>query len=127
MSSKASLTRHGCAFAMTAAGIIAVSTIVASKPCLAQTIPAEGNTSIERGSEAHKALKMKEPSFETREERLKAKPLNWNSTIGKPTPRVLTPAEEEALRKAEPQSTKGGAPDPNAEKEARKLYPDDWK
>ena len=82
----------------------------------------------QHGSEAHKALKMEEPSFETREERLSAKPLDWNSTIGKPTPpRALSPAEEEELRKVPPGSTEGGAAHPNANEEARKLHPNDWR
>jgi hypothetical protein len=54
-------------------------------------------------------------------------PLDWNSTIGEPTPRTLSPAEEEALQKGQPESTQGGAPNPNADEEARKLHPDDWK
>ena len=127
MSSKASLTGHSFAFAMTAAAIVAMSAILAPKPSLAQTAPAGDSTSIQRGSDAEKALKMKEPSFQTREERLNAKPLDWNSTIGKPSPKVLTPAEEEALRKARPETAEGGAPNPKADEEARKLHPDDWK
>jgi hypothetical protein len=125
MSSKASLTgRHCFAFAMMA-GIAAVSAIFASERSLAQTAPAEGTTSIQHGSE--KAREMKEPSFQTREERLNAKPLDWNSTIGTPTPRTLTPNEQRALQSARPKSSAGGAPNRNAEKEARKLHPDDWK
>src|SRR5262249_12156167 len=124
MSSKASLTGHCFTFAMTAS-IVAVSAIFASQPSLAQTAPAEGTTSIQQGSE--KAREMKEPSFQTREERLNAKPLDWNSTIGTPTPRTLTPNEQRALQSARPKSSAGGAPNRNAEKEARKLHPDDWK
>ena len=70
---------------------------------------------------------MNEPSFQTRAERLNAMPLDWNSTIGVPTPPTLSPAEAEALGKAQPGSTQEGAPNPNAEEEARKLHPDDWK
>jgi hypothetical protein len=127
MSSKASRTGHGFAFAMTVAGIVGVSTIVAFKPSLAQTAPADGTTSIQHGSNAEKLLKMNEPSFQTREERLNAMPLDWNSTIGNPTPPTLSPAQAEAVGKAQPESAQGGAPDPNAEQEARKLHPDDWK
>jgi hypothetical protein len=123
MSSKASLTGRCFAFAMTA-GIVAVSAIFASEPSLAQTAPAGGTTSIQHGSE--KAREMKEPSFQTREERLDAKPLDWNSTIGTPTPRTLTANERRALQSAKPKSSAGGAPNRNAEKEARKLHPDDW-
>ena len=121
---KASLAGLCLAFAMTA-GIVAVSAIFASKPSLAQTAPAASTTSIEHGSE--KAREMKEPSYQTREERLKAQPLDWNSTIGTPTPRTLTAEEQQALKSAKPQSSAGGKPNPNAEKEARKLHPDDWK
>jgi len=119
MSSKASLTGHGFAFAM-AGGMAAVFAIVASKPSLAQMAPT-GNTtdttSIQRGSE--KATEMKEPSFQTREERLRAQPLDWNSTIGTPKP-ALAPS-------AQPESSEGGAPNPNANEEAQKLHPADWK
>jgi hypothetical protein len=126
MSSKASLTIHGLAFAMTA-GIVFLSAIVASKPGLAQTAPAGSTSSLERGSDKEKALKLPEPSFQTREERLNAKPLEWNTTTGEPTPRTLTAAERKALRTAKPASSGGGAPNPKAEEEARKLHPDDWK
>ncbi len=70
---------------------------------------------------------MKEPSFETREERLKAKPLDWNSTLGTPKPRILTKTERRALKSAKPEAAEAGAPDPKAEAEARRLHPDDWK
>jgi hypothetical protein len=122
MSSKSSFTGH--CFAMTAS-IVAVSAICAWEPSLAQTAPAGGTTSIQQGSE--KAREMKEPSFQTREERLNAKPLDWNSTLGTPTPRTLTPDEQRALQSAKPNSSAKGAPNRNAEKEARKLHPDDWK
>jgi hypothetical protein len=119
MSLKLSLTGHGFAFAV-AASVAAVFAIVASKPGLAQMAPA-GNTantmSIQRGSE--KANEMKEPSFQSREERLQAKPLDWNSTIGTPKPSGLASAPTE--------SSAGGAPNPNADEEALKLHPNDWK
>jgi len=124
MPSKSSFTGRGFAFAMTA-GIVAVSAILALEPSLAQTAPAGGTTSIQQGSE--KAREMKEPSFQTREERLNAKPLDWNSTLGTPTPRTLTPDEQRALQSAKPKSSAKGAPNRNAQKEARKLHPDDWK
>ncbi len=129
MSSKASLNGYSFAFAITAAALFA---IVAPKPGLAQTpspeatSPSEGTTSIERGSKAERDLKMKEPSFETREERLNAKPLDWNATIGKPNPKPVRSEEEETLRKAKPEQSEGGAPQPNSEEEARKLHPRDW-
>ncbi|MGO9703096.1 MAG: hypothetical protein ACLPX7_28000 [Xanthobacteraceae bacterium] len=106
-------------------GIVAVFAIFASKPSLAQTAPAVGTASVQYDSE--KARQMKEPSFQTREERLNAKPLDWNSTIGTPTPRTLTDEEKRVLESAKPTSSAGGAPNPNADEEARKLHPNDWK
>jgi hypothetical protein len=119
MSSKVSLS-GGFPFVM-AAGIVAVPAFMASSPSHAQTAPAEGTTSIQRDSE--RAREMKEPSFQTREERLNTMPLDWNSTIGTPPPRT---GEQRALEGAG-QSSAGGAPNPRAEEEARKLHPDDWK
>jgi hypothetical protein len=121
MSSKASLTG---AFAMTA-GIVAMSAMLVSKPGLAQTAPAGSTSSLQHSSE--KARELKEPSFQTREERLNAQPLDWNTTIGTPTPRTLTATERRALQRARPVSSGAGAPNRNAEREARKLHPDDWK
>jgi hypothetical protein len=107
------------------AGIVALSVMVAFKPSLAQTAPAGSTTSIQQGSE--KARQMKEPSFQTREERLDAKPLDWNSTIGTPTPRTPSANERKALESARRGSSAGKGPNPKAEEEARKLHPDDWK
>src|SRR5580704_15115809 len=125
MSSKSNLIDGRSAFKI-AAGV-AVFAIVVCNVSFAQTPSTTETTSIERGSEAEKALKLKEPSFETREARLKAKPLNWNSTIGKPKPKPksIADAEQEALRKAKPETSESAAPDPNADKEARRLHPND--
>jgi V8-like Glu-specific endopeptidase len=66
--------------------------------------------------------------FHTREGRLAAKPLDWNKTIGKPTPRTkMSEEEQERARKREPQTAKGGSRDPASKREAQKLHPDDWK
>ncbi|HLM81492.1 MAG TPA: trypsin-like serine protease [Terriglobales bacterium] len=66
--------------------------------------------------------------FKTREGRLQAKPLDWNATIGKPTPRAkVSEAEEEMAKKREPSSAKGGSRNPNAKREAQRLHPEDWK
>ncbi len=125
MSLRPNLFGHGAALAMTAAAIIAVATIVTSKSALAQTASTQGVRSIDSGSDA--AKKLKEPSHMTREDLLNAKPLDWNATSGKPKPRTLTPAEQKALRDAKPGQSAGGAPDPNADEEARKQHLDDWK
>jgi hypothetical protein len=124
MSWEASPTSCAFGFAMTV-GILALSAMAASKPSHAQAASAASTTSIEHGSE--KARAMPEPSFRTREERLNAKPLDWNSTIGTPTPRTLTDQERKASASAKRGSSSGGAPHPKAKEEARKLYPDDWK
>jgi len=124
MSSRASLIGNGSAFAI-AAGIVTFSALVGFKPSLAQMGQVGGTTSIRNDSE--KAREMKQPSFQTREERLNAKPLDWNSTIGTPTPRALTAKERKASEGARRGSSEGRAPNPKAEEEARKLHPDDWK
>jgi hypothetical protein len=85
----------------------------------------ETTTSIKRESEAARALQ--EPSFQTREERLRAKPLDWNATLGKPKRKAQTAAEKRALSQARAQTAEGGAPDPRADEEARKMHPEEWK
>jgi hypothetical protein len=98
---------------------------VALAPGVVFAAPQETTTTIERDSDTAKALA--EPSYQTREERLKAKPLDWNSTIGKPKRKALSPAERKALEKAKAESVEGGVPDPKANEEARRLHPDEWK
>lgn len=85
----------------------------------------DATTSIKRDSDAAKSLT--EPSYQTREERLRAKPLDWNTTIGKPKRKAQTAAEKKAIAEARQESAEGGAPDPKANEEARKLHPEEWK
>lgn len=127
MSSKASLFGRGFAFAMTAAGALVFAEILAATPSLAQMDTAGSTTSVERSVPKEEALRMKQPPLLTREERLRAKPLDWRVTIGKPTPRVLTEEERKALERAKPEASEAGAPNPKAEEEARRLHPEDWK
>jgi hypothetical protein len=117
----------GPAIRNAAAGVAFLSLAVALLASPALAASDKDTAAIESGSEATRAMKMEEPSYQTREERLKAKPLDWNKTIGKPKPRVLSPAEKRALLKAKPQMSEGGAPNPKADEEARKLHPDEWK
>jgi hypothetical protein len=126
MSSKLNLFGPGTVFVMIAASVIAAAAIVSPKPAFAQSSTAE-TRSIEAGSDAEKKAKLKEPSYMTREERLNAKPLDPKVTSGKPKPRKMTAAEREALQHAKPEESAGGAPAPNAEEEARKQHPNDWK
>jgi hypothetical protein len=114
----------GPLLAGTASLILAFTSVVA----LAQTRPVtskDGTQSIQR-EEMEKLQPTKAPTYQTREERLATKPLVWDSTIGKPTPRRLTPAEAEVLKRAKPESSEGGTAHPQAREEARKLYPTDW-
>lgn len=112
-------TKWGCGAATLLVGALLWTAAHAAKD--------DATATIRRDSENAKALKLTEPSFQTRDERLKAKPLDWKATSGKPTRRTLTKTEKEALRSAKPESSDGGMPDPHADAEARKLHPDDWK
>lgn len=105
------------------AGIVVGVAIAPGSAGAAQDV----TTSIKRDSDAAKAQAMAEPSYQTREERLKAKPLDWNTTIGKPKRRVLTAEEKKAMLRAKPEAVEGGRPDPKANEEARRLHPEDWK
>lgn len=111
----------------TVVGLVFLSLAVAVTPSLVRAAEDSPTVAIQRDSDATRAMKMAEPSYQTREERLKAKPLDWEATSGKPKPRTLTPVEREALRTARPTSAEGGAPNPKADEEARRLHPDDWK
>jgi len=124
--SKAIVGGRGPTIRSVAASItfFAFAVVLSASPALAAS---DKNTAtIESGSATTKAMKMKEPSYQTREERLKAKPLDWKATTGKPKARVLSPAEKRALRMAKPQSSEAGTPSPKADEEARKLHPNDW-
>lgn len=84
-------------------------------------------TTLHRESVAAQAEKDAN-KYKTREGRLQAKPLDWNATIGKPTPRAkLSEEEEERARKKEPSYAKGGRPNPNAKREAQRLHPEEWR
>jgi hypothetical protein len=127
MSSKLRIVSRGAAYAIFMAGIVAGATMTNPKSSLGQTATPGGTTAIQRGSESARSLNLPEPSFQTREERLNAKPLDWNSTTGTPKPRTLTTEERNALQHARPQSSAGGRPNARANEEARRLHPDDWK
>jgi V8-like Glu-specific endopeptidase len=65
------------------------------------------------------------PKYNSREQRLQAKPLDWNSTIGKPNPPA--PTQEDTARQAPPGTAKRGAPDPKADADARRQFPNEWR
>lgn len=121
MSSPSRLIGRHLSYAM-ATGL---AVFAAAMPGVAQTLPNGDSQSIRHDSE--KARELKEPSFQTREERLAAQPLDWRKTVGTPTPRTLTAKERKALQNARRGASAGGAPNPKAEEEARRLHPDDWK
>ena len=92
----------------------------------AQNKSSEATTTIERASVAAQAEREASP-YKTREGRIAAKPLDWNSTIGKKaaTAKPAKPAAEGS--KQERGAEKGGDPAPGARQEAQRLYPDEWR
>lgn len=127
MLTKSNLFVPGAAFVLTAVSLITTAAILCPRASFAQT--SSGRTqSIKAGSEAERKANLpKPPSFMTREERLRAKPLDPKATSGTPKPRKLTEAELKELQDAKPGRSAGGAPNPNAEAEARRQHPNDWK
>lgn len=107
----------------TSSSLAALAALFMAGPALAA--PQDPTTSIKR--DADPARSLAEPSYQTREQRLNAKPLDWNATTGKPKRKAQTAAEKKALAGARPEHADGGAPDPKADEEARRLHPDDWK
>lgn len=80
---------------------------------------------IERKSVSPEAAR-ESNRFKTRQGRLKAKPLDWNATIGTPEKRGEEAAPEERAAR-EPGTTKGKAPSPKARRDAQRLYPNEWR
>lgn len=92
------------------------------EPALAQgTTRTETTTTLERRSVAAQAEREAQP-YQTREGRLKAKPLDWNSTLGQPGPAV-----EKAPVQGKPETSQPGKPSPNAKGEAQRLHPEEWR
>jgi V8-like Glu-specific endopeptidase len=78
-------------------------------------------TSIER--------RTTEPSLEryrSREERLRAQPLDWNQTIGRPAEVPPEAATADPARE-QPGTAQGGPPDPDADEKARREFPSEWR
>lgn len=116
---------HRVTVAASPPALVAASVLLAGY-ALAQGTPNSSTTTLERKSVAEKADRDASP-YKTREGRLAAKPLDWNSTIGKRTipSETKKPPQEPAAKK--PGTTKGGAPNPAARREAQKLYPEEWR
>jgi V8-like Glu-specific endopeptidase len=121
---KVTLSHDGAPPALRTA-IIALAVFFATH-ALAQSTP-DATTTIERTSVGAQADREASP-YKTREGRLAAKPLDWNSTIGKKTApaKPAKPAAERA-HKTERGAEKGGDPAPGARQEAQRLYPDEWR
>ncbi len=64
------------------------------------------------------------PKYNSREQRLQAKPLDWNSTIGKPNAPAQT--QDDTARQAPSGTAKGGTADPKADADARRQFPKEW-
>lgn len=123
MQSRSHLFAPACASVLAAAGFISTLAILCPATSFAQT--STSTQSIRADSAAAEKLP-KAPSFMTREERLRARPLDPRATSGKPTPLKLTKAELEELKNAKPGKSRGGAPDPSAKKVAKEQFPKDW-
>ena len=100
--------------------IIIAVTALASGYAFGQKSSRE-TTTLERREVADQADRDARP-FHTREGRLRAKPLDWNSTIGKPVPR-----RDLRVNQGKPGTTKSGEPDRYAIPEGQKLYPEEWR
>lgn len=107
------------------AALAALALCLAGSALAAPQDTTSSTTSIKRDADPARA--MAEPSYQSREERLNAKPLDWNATKGKPKRQAQTTAEKKLLAGARTEHAAGGAPDPKADEEARRLHPDDWK
>src|ERR1700680_3714754 len=103
--------------------VVAMALLVPSQT-LAQQAPASETRTIERRSGPPRADQDKK-KFRTREQRLQEKPLDWNATIGTPAPEAVAPPGETAPA-AQPGTVEGGAPNPKADDDARRAFPNEW-
>jgi V8-like Glu-specific endopeptidase len=97
--------------------------LLASGPGFAQQPTAGATTTIDRKAVAKEA-DQDANKFKTREQRLQAKPLDWNSTIGKPT---APAAPAEGATQGQPGTSSGGAANPKADSDARRQFPNEWR
>jgi len=58
--------------------------------------------------------------YHTREGRIQAKALDWNSTLGKPKPVKRPPVQ------GKPATSNPGRPNPDGKREGQRLHPEDW-
>lgn len=106
--------------------VLASATLLIPSRCWAQEDTGDKTKTIERKSMGAQADRDEAP-YAVKENRLQAKPLDWNTTIGKPGKAAITPEEQEAIAKGKPETAPGGAADPKAIEDAKKLHPEDWR
>ena len=111
--------------AYAASSLIAALALLAPSTGFAQQPPATGSevTKIERKATPRAAQDA--DKFKTREQRLRAQPLDWNTTIGRPTD---APAEAPAdPSREQPGAAPGGSPNPKADDAARRQFRNEWR
>lgn len=106
---------------LTRLSLMALLTLLAVAGNSQEGARGQTTTTLERKSVTAQAEREARP-YHTREGRLKAKPLDWNSTIGKPRRMPKKPPV-----KGKPATSKPGTPNPKAKPEAQRLYPEDWR
>ena len=92
---------------------------------VAETGNSADTTSIERDSTRASAAAT--GAFDTRDARLQAQPLDWDKTRGTVTEVPATSPEVRAPDTGEPGHSPGGEPTPEADQEATRTFPSDWK
>jgi V8-like Glu-specific endopeptidase len=105
--------------------IVVALAFLASGQAFAQPAPAGETRTIERRSVVTQA-DQDARKFRTREQRMQEKPLDWNTTIGTPSPPAVAPPADTSPR-AEPGTAQGGAPNADADNEARRAFPNEWR
>lgn len=103
--------------------IVAIGTILTLAGYSQQPASTETTTTLKRESIPAAQVEQEKQAVEryhTREGRMQAKPLDWSSTIGKPS-RVKRPPV-----RGKPATSQPGTPNPDAKREGQRLHPEDW-
>jgi V8-like Glu-specific endopeptidase len=103
--------------AVTALALLAAGNGFAQQPSAGET------KTIERSSMPTQA-EQDINKYQTREGRLQAKPLDWNTTVGTPSPSGAPPPETNP--NVPGGTSAGGAPNPRGNTDAQRMYPGDW-
>jgi hypothetical protein len=113
--------KRGASLAIFAMALLVSGGGLAQQPP-AQKDSAAGTTTLDRKTVPQAV--QDENKFKTREQRLRAQPLDWNATIGKREP---APAPAESPAREENGAAAGGAPNPKADDDARRQFPNEWR